>query len=134
MSKKKPDTFEIENALETNSENTGYSATGTQMAIDMMSNFVQKSELTTIKELVSQQCKVLEVSINDIKTSLSSRENRFWIINGIIIAALISIFLFALPYVYNKNFDDKIEKIVKSVGNVNANIDMICEKLKIKRK
>jgi len=134
MNKKNPDTFKVENTPDTSSANTGYSATGTQIALDMMANFAQKSELATFKELVSQQYKVLEISINDIKSSLKGREIRFWIINGIIISALVSIFLFALPLLYQNRFEEKTKEIKDSIININSNINMIFDRLRIKKK
>jgi hypothetical protein len=125
MSRKAQEVFQTSNTPTTEGVDSGYGLGNTNLALTMMSTFVQKTELTTIKDVLGAQIESLKKDIEKIPDFIEKRETRFWIINGVIIAALIAIFLFALPYAYYKpiekqndifiqNYNDKM-KLLESI-------------------
>lgn len=97
------------------------------MAFEMMDKFVHKSELSIVRELISSQSTYLEKQIidlkqslasqiNEIKGSLSSREMKFWAINGVLLTVLVAIFIFALPEMYKKDYNEKLNEATKKLN------------------
>jgi hypothetical protein len=122
--------FRTSNTPSTEGVDSGYSYAGTGLALSLMSNFVQKTELSTIKESILGNIETLKDSIRDIKQSIEGRETRFWIVNGIILAAIIAIFLFALPYVYYHPIDVRNANLEKNYADKNIEIDKTLFELK----
>jgi cell division protein FtsL len=126
MRTKKPVTYET-TSTHTAAVSGAYTPSETKMAFEMMDKFVHKSELTIVRELISSQSTYLEKQINDlkqslgsqmseIKGSLSSREMKFWAINGVLLTVLVAIFIFALPEMYKKDYNEKLNEATKKLS------------------
>ena len=126
MKTKKPVTYETTSS-HTAAVSGAYTPSETRMAFEMMDKFVHKSELSIVRELISSQSTYLENQVIDlkqsigrqvdeIKGSLSSREMKFWTINGILLTGIVAIFIFALPEMYKKDYNEKLSEATKKLN------------------
>lgn len=130
MKVRKPDTFETIGTPDTIAPKGNYSFNGTKSSNDMSEPFAQKSEISHIRELMGFQKEHIDFQIKDIKEALSSRETRFWVVNGIILASIITIFLAVLPDLYKKDNKEKFDSISETIKNLNKRIDSISKPIK----
>jgi hypothetical protein len=129
---KNKEVFQTSNTPSTKGVDSGYRSDGTGLALDLIANYVQKTELSIVKEGIVEKIDNLKKDISEIKESLTGRENRFWIINAIIIGAIVAIFLFALPYVYYSPIEKQNTALQNTYKEIIDNVNTLIQELQAK--
>lgn len=129
MKSKNPDTFQTSNTPDTTATVNPYSFPGTGLGINPFEQFAQKNEIAHLKDIIELKIGNLSEKVKEILDGQSGRENRFWIINGIAIAALVSIFLFALPEIYKKDNTDKFSAINESIKIIDGKMKIVNDQI-----
>lgn len=129
MKSKSPETYVASNDSDTLAAGI-YGIGGTQAGAIDAGQLANKVELSHLKEIFDLKLVQLEQKIDDIKESLKGRETRFWMINGIIIASLVAIFLWALPNIYRHDYAEKYKETRNELNSLNDRVQSL-EKINI---
>lgn len=125
MRHKQPDTFDTYTTETTADRGLYYTAETKISHFDIMDKFVQKTELSLVQEIITERTNGIQSQITDIKDSLSGRETRFWIVNGLIISAITAIFLYVLPELYKKDYKEKYDALAESIIKLSSKVEKL---------
>ena len=125
MRNKKTDSFITTNTPDTIAAASLYSVLGTQAIPNFIEQLVDKRDLNHLKEIVELKIESVSKEMESLKGIFTNRETRFWIINGIIIATLTAIFLFALPEIYKSNEKENIKNLSGKVDKIESRVQIL---------
>lgn len=135
MKTRKPDEFRTSNTSDTTASGAGFFQTGTQGGQGGYTGYAQKDDLSHLREVVDIRLSAFETRLKDFVDGQAGRETRFWVVNGIVLTAIVAIFLFALPDLYKKDYTEKYSQIQtsesgfdKRLGDIEAKVGKIWKK------
>lgn len=113
MSKNKQPVIYAQQNSSTIASANSYSGTQASSTLNPYDQFIPRQELNVISKGIDDRFSSLHKRIDDTSSLITANDTRVYVIFGIIIAAVIAIFIFLIPYLFKSD----IEKQFKSISN-----------------